>query len=317
MMRFLIFGAGAVGTLFGGLLAKAGHQVLFVGRKWNIEAIRSKGIEISGIWGKHSVPPQSAFENVEEIPEKERDFDLILICTKAFTTEEAIKQCLPVVGESTQVLSCQNGYGNCQTIARYIGWEKTLGARVITGVELPTPGVIRVTVHAASVQLGHYINQIPFTQIISIAMTFNEAGIPTEPTKELEQYIWAKILYNAALNPMGALLGVTYGQLAEHTNTHAIIIDVVHEAFQVTRAHRIQQFWETPEEYLEEFYQKMIPPTAAHYPSMLRDLEKQRPTEIDAINGAIAMLGEEKNIPTPVNNTIISLLKFREEQALL
>ena len=81
----------------------------------------------------------------------------------------------------------------------------------------------------------------------------------------------------------------------------------------VTSAHGIRQFWQSADEYREAFYQKMVPPTASHYPSMLRDLERNRRTEIDALNGAIVKLGEKKNIDTPVNQTIISLIRFREE----
>ncbi len=312
MLRFLIFGSGAVGTLLGGLLAKAGHSVVFVGRKWNVEAIRSRGIRISGVWGSHSIPPQPAFEKIEDIPNDLRLFDFIFLTVKAFDTLRAIEECLPVLQDVTQVISCQNGYGNCQAIAEKIGWNRTLGARIITGVEIPEPGIIQVTVHADAVRLGHYLREYPMSQLQGIALTLREAGIPTEATDQLEQFIWAKILYNAALNPLGALLGVTYGALSEEASTRTIMDRIIREAFAVTAAHGIRLFWETAEEYLQTFYTKMIPPTAAHYPSMLRDLQKGRMTEINALNGAVIQLGREKQIPTPVNDTLVSLIHFRE-----
>ena len=314
MTRYLIFGAGAVGTLLGGRLASAGHSVTFVARKWNADGIRSGGIRISGVWGENQVAPQPAYESVGDIPGDRRDFDCIIITVKAFDTQQALDECLPVIQDETLVTSCQNGYGNCQIIADRIGWNRTLGMRLITGVELPEPGTVKVTVHADAVRIGHYLRQFPLERIESIAQPMKEAGIPIEATDRLEQYVWAKILYNAALNPLGALLGVTYGDLADHDESRSIMKSIVDEAFAVTSAHDIQQFWNSAGEYMEAFYEKMLPPTAVHYPSMLRDLEKGRRTEIGALNGAIARLGQEKNIHTPVNDTVISLMNYLENK---
>ncbi len=314
MLRYLIFGAGAVGTLLGGLLARTGHKVIFIGRKWNVDGIRARGISISGLWGDYRIPQQAAYESIGDIPADVRNFDQVLVCVKAFSTRDAIRACLPVVGQSTLVISVQNGYGNCQTIAEQIGWHRTLGARVITGVELTAPGSVQVTVHADSIRIGHYLREFPQNQIDSIALTMKEAGIPIESTEQLEEYIWAKLLYNAALNPLGALLGITYGELASHDETSRLMNQIMDEAFTVTQAHGVKQFWNSAKEYRKAFYDKMIPPTAAHYPSMLRDLERKRRTEIDALNGSICSLGQEKDIPTPVNDTIVSLIRYREYQ---
>jgi len=315
MLKILVFGSGAVGTLVGGLLAKSGHVVTFIGRETNVHAIRSTGIHISGLWGEHTIPPQPAFESVEEIPQNQRQFDWILITTKAFATEDAIQVCQPLVSEATFVISCQNGYGNCQLIAEQIGWHRTLGARVITGVELKQPGMINVIVHGDDMRLGHYHNELPMHVIESIALTMKEAGVPLQATDQVEQYIWAKILYNAALNPLGALLGVTYGELADEQHTRDCMNTIIEEAFQVTEAHGIKQFWDSADAYKDAFYHQMIPPTAAHFPSMLRDLERGKTTEVDAITGAVSFLGKQKNIPTPVNDTLTSLIHFRESRA--
>lgn len=316
MNRYLIFGAGAVGTLLGGLLAQAGHSVVFVGRSNNVEHIKQEGIQIQGLWGNHQAAPQPAYESIKSIPISERDFDQIFICTKAFDTANAIDSCFPVINKFTKVIPFQNGYGNCQIVAERIGWKQTLGARVITGVELKSPGQIEVTVHADAIRIGHYLNQWGMKDLEAIVQPMQEAGIWVEATDQLEQFIWAKLLYNAALNPMGALLGVTYGNLAENDSTRQVMEQIVEEAFMVTQSHEIEHFWPGPQEYLEAFYNQMVPTTAKHFPSMLRDLERKKRTEIDAINGAIATLGQERNILTPVNDTIISLIKFRESRYL-
>lgn len=316
MIRYLIYGAGAVGTLIGGLLANQGHQVYFVGRHWNVEHIRTQGIRIRGLWGDCDTGPQPAYEAIADIPNDERVFDQVFLCVKAFDTESAIRDCLPAISESTCVISVQNGYGNCQTIANAIGWHRTLGARIITGVELSEPGSINVTVHADSVRLGHYLNDFPMRHLESFAITLSEAGVPCQATDRLEQFIWAKILYNAALNPLGAMLGVTYGALAEDAETRAIMNDVLDEAFAVAHAHEIPLFWDSPEAYRQAFYDQMVPVTAAHFPSMLRDVQKGRRTEIDYLNGAIVRLGAEKGVSTPVNQTMTRLMHAREGRLL-
>ncbi len=313
MNNILIFGAGAVGTLLGGLLANAGHQVIFIGRKWNIDGIINQGIRISGKWGEHQTQPLPAYESIDDIPNHSRRFDQIIITVKAFDTQQAIQSCAALVNDDSLVISCQNGYGNCQTIAQAIGWERTLGARVITGVELPRPGVIQVNVHADAIRIGHYNCQFPLDKIENIAHAMREAQIPVEATESLEQYIWAKILYNSALNPLGALLNATYGDLADNQSTRSIMDQIIEEAFQVTRKCAIKQFWHSADEYRDAFYHQMVPTTAAHYPSMLRDIEKKRRTEIDALNGAIVKFGQQSGVPTPVNETLVDLLKFREK----
>ena len=313
-MRILIFGAGAVGTLIGGLLAHAGHQVVFIGRRRYMDAIKNAGLRIQGVWGDFKVPPQPACESVETLSSEERSFDWILITTKGLKKEEPPPPSLPLLSEATLVISCQNGYGNCQAIAEASGWHRTLGVRFITGVEILEPGSLAVTVHGDDLRLGHYHNEYPMAHLESIALTMREASIPTRATDQLEQTIWAKIVYNAALNPLGALLGVSYGDLASEPNTRGVMDRIIEEAFTVTRAHGIHQFWDGAEAYRRAFYETMLPPTAAHYPSMLRDLERGRRTEIDALNGAICRLGALKNVPTPVNETITSVIHFCESR---
>jgi 2-dehydropantoate 2-reductase len=315
MLRILIFGSGAVGTLIGGLLANTGHQVYFIGRKNNIDALRTTGLQVSGKWGNHSVKPQpNVYESVGEIPQDERMFDFILITTKAFATADAVEIIKPLVSDVTYVITAQNGYGNSQLVANAFGWHRTITARVHTGVELREPGVIEVVVHGDDIRLGHYNNELPMHLLESIALTMREADVPLQATNEIEQIIWAKILYNASLNPLGAMLNVTYGALAENEDTRSIMHTIMDEAFVVTQAHGIKHYWDNADDYRTFFYEKMIPPTAAHYPSMRRDIERKRRTEVDALNGAIVQLGKEKGIETPVNQTITSLIHYRESQ---
>jgi len=123
--------------------------------------------------------------------------------------------------------------------------------------------------------------------------------------------IWAKALYSAALNPLSAIFRVTYGKLP-HPYSFAIIEDLIREAFTVAAAEKVELFWARAEEYLDYLRRKQIPQTEKHRSSMLNDIERGKKTEIDFLNGVFVDLGKKHNIPTPVNETIVRLIKFME-----
>lgn len=318
--RILVFGSGAVGCLVGGLLANQGHQVAFVGRRPIVDAIRRNGIRIDGLWGEHCIPPQAlAYEAIRDISS---DFnpEWILITTKTYATESAIEACRPYVTPNAMVCSLQNGLGNLETIANRVGWPQTIGGRIITGVEIQTgdnaPVAIRVTVHADDVRLGHPHNALDPVTIEAMAGICRKAGIRIQATQDVLKYIWAKVFYNAALNPLGAILGCCYGDLAEQPGTRETMNRIVREGFAVTQACGIEQFWPDAEAYLDAFYSDMVPKTATHFPSMLRDIQQGRQTEIQALNGAIVRLGERHGIEVPTNRCITEMLEFLERSRM-
>jgi 2-dehydropantoate 2-reductase len=144
-------------------------------------------------------------------------------------------------------------------------------------------------------------------------------SLPTRASRQVQSELWAKILYNCALNPLGAILGVTYGELADRPQTRAVMDRVIDEAYAVLgacdlpgpRTARLT----TADEFRQAFYGRMVPPTAAHTPSMLQDLRAGKRTEIDALNGAIVALGEQAGVATPVNQTLTAMVKFLETKA--
>ena len=144
----------------------------------------------------------------------------------------------------------------------------------------------------------------------------NESGIPTVYTDRIQTILWSKVAYNCALNPLSALLDVPYGHLAEEDYTRKIMGDVIHELYRVGHAINIPLEPDTSDAYLERFYGKLVPPTAAHYASMREDLKKMRRTEIDALNGCIARFGVERDIPCPANALLTALIHAREKDAL-
>jgi 2-dehydropantoate 2-reductase len=311
-------GAGAIGSVIGGFLAKAGYNVVLVGRYPHIEAIRKKGLYIKGIWGDFVVKGfVSLYDDVMKVKER---FDYILITVKSYDTDSAVRSAANLLKEDGFMASFQNGLGNIETIADIVGEHRTIGARVIFGAILEEPGVVKVTVSADAIMVGlPFLPKLTFEEArYSMERTkefieiLNSAGISAEYTKDIMAYIWGKVLYNAALNPLSTILNVEYGKLAEFEETREIMDAVVYEIFQIAYAKGQKMLWANPKQYLKIFYEKLIPATYEHISSMLQDIQKGKKTEIDAINGIICRYGKEYNIPTPYNCLLTKLVKFLE-----
>jgi 2-dehydropantoate 2-reductase len=308
-MNVLIMGAGSVGSVVGGLMAKAGHTVTLVGREAHMAAINNAGLHISGIWGEHHV---GTLHTATSLARVNGDFDLIVVAVKAYDTRTAAGSIKPFVKQNTLVCSYQNGLGNAETLAEVLGWDHILDARVIYGVWMPKPGHAEVTVTADATALGCYREAVPKERVEEIAKAMDDAGIPTHATDSIATFLWAKVAYNCSLNPMSALLDVPYGGLLETEHTQAIMREVVQELYAVGHAEGVDLEPHTADAYIDRLFTYLIPTTAGHYASMREDFRRQRRTEIDALNGAIARLGQKHAIPTPTNLTLTRLVKARE-----
>jgi len=183
----------------------------------------------------------------------------------------------------------------------------------VFGAEVPAPGSVTVTVYAEEVLIGGRLRLVTLGRLLEIAETFTAAGIPTKPTQKISEHLWGKVLTNAALNPLGTILRCTYGEPAANVHTREIMDHVVTEVFAVARATGIELLWKRPEDDLTPVYEKLVPPTEGHYPSMLRDVEHGRRTEIDALNGAVVRLARQYEIIAPTNHALTEQIKFLED----
>jgi 2-dehydropantoate 2-reductase len=131
-------------------------------------------------------------------------------------------------------------------------------------------------------------------------------------TSDIGRDLWAKMLYNCALNPLGAVLDVPYGMLAENEFTRAIMKGIVREVFGVMAAAGYKTHWLKPEDFLEVFYSKLVPDTAEHKSSTLQDILAHKKTEIDALNGAVIKLADKYQMEVPHNMVVYNIVKFIE-----
>ena len=312
-MQDLIVGAGAVGIGVGSALLAAGRDVGFVARGAVGERLRLDGVSRSGLFGEHSFPGAgllvlSAISECRVTPHRV----IVAVkstCSAAVASE--IAACPALADAPVPIVLLQNGLGNAEHFVARFPRERVWTGVVITGFHLRGPTHVEITAHAAPIKLGHLFGGDPAV-VGPLAEAIDRGGIPCITVPQIERDLWAKVLYNASLNPLGALLDVPYGVLAERPETRAILDAVMDEIFDVMRAEGAETHWTTASAYRSHFYEKLIPPTAAHESSMLQDLRAGRLTEIDALSGAIVSRGDAHGVATPVSSALATLIRARE-----
>lgn len=309
-MKILVFGLGALGTVYSCLLQNQGHEITGIDHPAVVNLIKQDGVKVAGIWGEHKAVLTQVVSNLNEI--EEQVFDLIIVSVKAYETEEVACQLRNMISNNTYLMLAQNGYGNFETAAKYIPANQIILGRVIFGSETINAGNARVTVIADDVIIGSPDNLIAMTVLKNFAQIFSQAGIPTRASDEIMRYVWGKIIYNSALNPLGAILEVPYGKLAENNYSKDFLNQIIEEIFSVLKAVDQTTMWENAEAYRKAFYAQLLPSTAAHHASMLQDIQRGRKTEIDSLNGAVVELGQKYGVETPVNRFITMMIKAKE-----
>jgi 2-dehydropantoate 2-reductase len=237
----------------------------------------------------------------------------VFVSVKSFDTASMAAAVAPLLGPAGVMVSLQNGLGNVEAIAEHIGGPRAMGASILVGARIPSPGAVTVTVQAAPIILGPLVATEAAMRVAHRwAAHFDAAGIRAEATGQVLAALWSKVLYNAALNPLGALLEVHYGALGEDPDLRGIMDGVIEEAFEVATRKGIPLPWKSAAAYRELFYGQLVPDTYAHRSSMLQDLERGRRTEIQAINGQVCRYGAEVGVPTPYNELLTRLISWRE-----
>ena len=314
-MRILIYGAGALGQALGTMLAAAGHHIDFLLRPRFIEAIDHSGLRVTGIFGEFSAP-RDTYRLLPGLDLAAAPYDYVLLTTKAYDTAAAVADIARLGAAAGVVVSMQNGCGNVEQVLAAFGHERTLGARVITGFALAGPGLSTITVCADAIHLGPSGGgEIP-KSATRLAEALAQAGHPTVAVDDIHPSLFAKLLYNCTLNPLGALLGVHYGALGEREETRQVMNQVIEETWEVIAALGGHTPWTSPAAYREVFYSTLLPATFDHRASMLQDLENGKPTEVEALVGYVTAQGQRLGVATPSCELLTNLVKFKEAQGL-
>ncbi len=312
LMKILIYGAGAVGLGLASCLLKSQAEITIIARADTVAALRKSGLVRSGIFGRFHAKPDtfSAYESLNEFVC--RPVDYILVCTKSFDSAAAaddISNHRRLLDANTKIVLCQNGWGNAEKFTSHFPKGRIFSARVITGFTRKKPNEVKITVHADAIHIGSLFGG-NVEEIDSLAYAIAGGGIPTVRSHNIEKDLWAKMLYNCALNPLGAILDVPYGALAKNPFTKDLMNHITEEVFAVMTKAGFRTHWKTPDGFLKVFYDKLVPATADHKSSTLQDIAAGKRTEIEALTGEVLALADKHHVDTPYNRAVYSMIKF-------
>lgn len=295
-VEILVFGAGAMGSFFGGILSTR-HRVTLVGRKDHVDAIQQGGLRISGKTSMIARPDATT-----KIPRGAKP-EIVLVATKAYDTEAAMRSLLPFAKTSLFV-SLQNGIDNADLIARTA--IRVVAGTTAHGVTFVGPGEVR---HAGvgDTVLGAWTG-VAEAELVRLRDIFAEAGVVTRLTSDIRTELWAKLVVNAAINPVAALAGVPNGRIARDRRLRSLAEGLARESAAVARA--AGAVLDSDEIVARTLL--VAKRTASNRPSMLQDLDRHRRTEIDAITGKIVRTAERLKLPVPLNEAVYALVRARE-----
>jgi 2-dehydropantoate 2-reductase len=297
-MKTTIVGAGAMGGLFGGLLAEAGEDV-WLYDVWveHVEAMTRSGLRIEREGAVRSVAVRAVSD-----PSQIRPADLVMLFVKSTQTRAAALVARELAGPEGLFLTLQNGLGNADAIAEAVDPARVMAGTTAHGATLLGPGRIR---HAGvgPTRVGMWAGRDP-SQARRVAAMLTAAGIETEAVEDVRAVVWDKLLVNVGINAITALTGVRNGQLMDLEATRDLVRAAVEEAAAVARAAGV-----TVRENTVEHVFQVARATAANRSSMGQDVDRRRPTEIDAINGAVVKEGRRLGIGASVNHTLAALVE--------
>lgn len=293
-MKIGVMGAGAVGCYYGGMLARAGHQVILIGRQNHVEAIRQQGLFLETLSFREHLSVEASTD-----AKALRDAQLILCCVKSTDSEQAAMDLASHIEPSTILLSLQNGVDNAERLQALLPCHVS-PAVVYVATEMAAPGHVR---HHGRGEL------VLERRVASPRLTalFADAGIPVEISDNVIGALWAKLILNCAYNALSAISRLPYGLMVQGEGIEDIMRDVVHECLAIAQAVSIEVPGDT-----WKAVQRIARTMPSQLSSTAQDLVRGKRSEIDFLNGYIVRKGTELGIATPVNRVLHSLVKLLE-----
>jgi 2-dehydropantoate 2-reductase len=296
-MRVAVMGAGAVGCYYGGMLARAGHEVMLIGRPQHVQAVRSRGLVMDLPGGRESVAVQADTEAAAA-----EGADLLLVCVKSSDTEAAGAQLRSHLGPHTVVWSLQNGVDNAERLAAVL--------------ERPVAPVV-VYVASAMGGDGHVVHHGRGELVVGpgednqrTAAVFEAAGVPMQVSDNVAGALWLKLVLNCAWNALSAIAQQPYGVLAAAEGVPALMRDVVAECRAVAAAEGVRL-----PDGVDDAVRRIGETMPGQFSSTAQDLARGRRSEIDHLNGHIVRRGEAHGLPTPANRVLHTLVRLVETKA--
>lgn len=289
-------GAGAVGCYYGGMLARAGHEVVLIGRAQHVEAVRRDGLLLDAQTFREHVSLQASTTASAIAGAK-----LILCCVKATDTEAAGVEMAPFLAADALILSLQNGVDNAERLQAQLRRE-VVPTVVYVATEMAGPGHVK----------HHGRGELVIGQTIAsseLVRLFSDAAVPVQISDNVVGELWAKLILNCAYNALSAITQLPYGRLVQGQGVQEVMRDVVRECLAVADAAGVRvpgDAWEAVE--------RIARTMAGQYSSTAQDLARHKRSEIDHLNGYVVAKGAALGVPTPVNRVLHTVVKLLESK---
>ena len=295
-MKIAVMGAGAVGCYFGGMLARAGHAVVLIGRPPHVAAIKRDGLYLD----TQSFREHVALEACADAGGM-AGAQVVLCCVKSTDSASAAAEMAPHLAADAAILSLQNGVDNAARLEALLGRE-VLPAVVYVATEMAGPGHVRHRGRGELV-IG------PSPQGAELARLFAAAGVPVQVSDNVAGALWAKLIINCAWNALSAIAQMPYGRIAAGAGVDAVMHDIVTECLAVAQADGVA----VPGD-IREAVAGIARTMGGQLSSTAQDLMRGKRSEIDHLNGYVLRRGEALGIATPANRVLHTLVRLLEDK---
>ncbi len=306
-LNITILGVGAMASLFGSRLSGLTNVTLLGRWPQQIEQLQRHGLTVTRPDGQQSHHWLHVTNSLERCPAA----DIVLILVKSYQTERAAREAAKTSrGPTVAVITLQNGLGNLETLAREVGSVRAALGVTAQGAALIEPGHLRHAGEGPTWLAGSVEQQAALARVAAL---FNRAGLETTVADNADSLVWGKLAVNAGINPLTALLDIPNGALLENEALRQMMTAAAGEVAQVAAAQGIRLPFADAAARTAEVSRA----TAANRSSMLQDISRAAPTEIEAITGAVVCLGQKFGVPTPVNLRLLKLVRAKENGLVL
>jgi 2-dehydropantoate 2-reductase len=302
MMRVAIIGSGVIGSVVAAYLPETGLDITLYERKGpRAEQLATNGVRVFGLHGDRTRRLPVRTDASSESP-----FDVVIVCVKSYQTAEAARQHSALISRDTAAISLQNGIGNVEALKDVWPHASVFAASITLGAYLDQDGIVR-HVGAGETRLGAF-DAAQADRAIELAKALSSVPLPIFHEADMTHLLYAKLAVNCVINPLTALLDTRNGVVAETPGLCELAAGIVNELVAVAAAQGIVL---SADELLERALQ-VSRLTSRNLSSMLTDIRRGSPTEIEAINGAVARLGEQLGVPAPINRSLTQLVLARQ-----
>jgi 2-dehydropantoate 2-reductase len=296
-MKIVIMGAGAIGSLFGGLLSKK-YDVVLVGRKTHVEKINRKGLIIEG--STRLNVKTTAVESINQISFAP---DVVVLAVKSYDTKKAMKQLSLIIDRKTVVVSLQNGLDNVEKIKEFVDLDRIFICITTHGVVFSKPGTIVHTGIGKTVFGGLLKKKSPFVN--NFVNILNDVGVKTTVSEDILKDMWIKAIVNSSINPLTSIFNCKNGYLLKNPVLERIVEEICIESTSVAKSYGFN----LNDKDMIKKTKEVINETSENYSSMLQSVKNNKKTEIDSINGVIVKIGEKKGFNVFLNKFLLNFMR--------